>query len=236
MSLQVFGCPGCEQPFQVDSGQAGQQVRCPGCHDVVQIPDSIGDSSALNPAIPSAVSPEGEPEVPEAFDCPACQAAFGVLPSMYGSTMACPHCGQAVALERTPPPVPASPGKRGKAPEIQIETDSVEASAGAEAVPEAVPEVAVFVPRNVDHLLPPRFATLDPAFFYRRGNKEDQVLLPQAGGGIQAVSNRIVTIIHKGKEYQLIASPRYRRNLDIVVNALLVLVALGLLLAIWWAC
>ncbi len=97
------------------------------------------------------------------------------------------------------------------------------------------PDLVVFQPQNVDHLLPPRFATLDPAFIYRRGASTDQVLLPDADGGVQAVSNRIVTIVHNGQEYQLISSPRYRRNLDIAVNAILILIALLLTLAIWWA-
>ena len=105
----------------------------------------------------------------------------------------------------------------------------------AESQEDAEQEIAVFEQQNVDHLLPPRLATLDPPFLYRRGNSSDQVLLPQADGGVQAVSNRIVTIVHNGQEYQLISSPRYRRNLDIAVNAMLILIALLLMLAIWWA-
>lgn len=255
MSLQVFGCPDCAQPFQVDSSQAGQQVRCPGCSAVVQIPEALGDS-------PQPPEPPATQEVPAAFACPACESAFGVLASMYGTSIACPHCGQAVAIESAPPsPAPvidvnksrspndahglvAPPQKKKKRP-----TQSEDSSDTAPQTPVAADQpavelnlvpveeeaVAVFERQNVDHLLPPRFATLDPAFFYRRGNSTDQVLLPQADGGVQTVSNRIVTVVHNGQEYQLISSPRYRRNLDIVVNTVLILIAAVLMMAIWWA-
>jgi hypothetical protein len=170
---------------------------------------------------------------------------------MYGTTMACPHCGQAVAIERAlPSPAPQIDVTATRAPvsdaaekivaaqqsEFSIKTEEDTNSEQADAKEEAVePELVVFEPQNVDHLLPPRFATPDPAFIYRRGASTDQVLLPQADGGIQAVSNRVVTIVHEGQEYQLISSPRYRRNLDIAVNAILFLVAALLMLALWWA-
>ena len=255
MSLQVFGCPDCEQPFQVDSSQAGQQVRCPGCSAVVQIPEALG-------APPQPPEPPATQEVPEAFACPACESAFGVLSSMYGTSIACPHCGQAVAIERAPPsPAPVidvnksrSPNdahgsvappqeKKKRPPQSEDSSDTAaqppvaadQPAAESNLAPVEEEPVAVFEPQNVDHLLPPRFATLDPAFFYRRGNSTDQVLLPQADGGVQAVSNRIVTVVHNGQEYQLISSPRYRRNLDIIVNAVLILIAAVLMMAIWWA-
>ena len=250
MSLQVFGCPDCAQPFQVDSSQAGQQVRCPGCSAVVQIPATLGDS-------PQPPDPPATQEVPEAFACPACESAFGVLSTMYGTSIACPHCGQAVSIERTLPTKSHTAPEESEAadqahflPEIDVgktspsklpsDSESAEATAqqlttDSDPAPVEEEEFAVFERQNVDHLLPPRFATLDPAFFYRRGNSTDQVLLPQADGGVQAVSNRIVTVVHNGQEYQLISSPRYRRNLDIIVNSILILIAAALMVAIWWA-
>lgn len=258
MSLQVFGCPDCQQPFQVDSSQAGQQVRCPGCSAVVEIPSALS-APPVTESIPAPTAPESQ-EAPQAFACPSCESAFGVLASMFGTTMACPHCGQAVAIEHAPPSPAAdidvqtndqfsikAPPKPTRAPPApaddaaaidlapSIDVNPSAASAAPIEVAEAAEEVPVFVPQSVDHLLPPRFATLDPAFFYRRGTPQDQVLLPQADGSVQAVSNRIVTVVHNGQEYQLISSPRYRRNLDIVVNAILILIALLLMLAIWWA-
>lgn len=310
MSLQVFGCPDCEQPFKVDSSQAGQQVRCPGCSAVVEIPAAV-NTPPVTESIAAPTAPESQ-EVPQAFACPSCESAFGVLASMFGTTMACPHCGQAVSIEHaTPSPAPKIDVQRSAAtkpstapistpkddsaafaPPIQKKTagkqkrpnksaptsdtaakppiadvqgkptdqsndravikapprptgdapttgliPSVDLNPLAESAEpiDLTEEVPAFVPQSVDHLLPPRFATLDPAFFYRRGNSQDQVLLPQADGSVQAVSNRIVTVVHNGQEYELISSPRYRRNLDIVVNAILMLVAAVLMVAIWWA-
>ena len=176
---------------------------------------------------------------------------------MYGTSMACPHCGQAVSIERAPPPKPDNDPEAsgaaeqsqflpeidvGKTPSSQLPSNGKAAEAttqqqptGSDLAPVEEEAVAVFEQQNVDHLLPPRFATLDPAFFYRRGNSTDQVLLPQADGGVQAVSNRIVTVVHNGQEYQLVSSPRYRRNLDIIVNSFLILIAAVLIAAIWWA-
>lgn len=277
MSLQIFGCPDCEQPFQVDSSQAGQQVRCPGCRSVVQIPEVLGHSPETGSAdLTQPPEPPATQEAPESFACPACDSLFGVLASMYGTSMACPHCGQAVAIERKPTsPAPVveeedfslpnvdvhgltgPPQKKKRRPKPKAQADvnagpsvtTDKPTAGSAGTPLTKPQttdesnlfpveeqiVTVFEPQKVDHLLPPRFATLDPAFFYRHGNSTDQVLLPQADGSVQAVSNRIVTVVHNGQEYQLISSPRYRRNLDIIVNTVLILIAAVLMMAIWLA-
>lgn len=47
MDLQVFRCPGCQQPFQVRAQQAGQMVRCPSCEDAVQIPPAATAPSVI---------------------------------------------------------------------------------------------------------------------------------------------------------------------------------------------
>ena len=199
---------------------------------------------------------------------------------MYGTSMACPHCGQAVSIVQPLSPAPTINVHESPAPDAgeagpiisplskqkktkarakkkppaaadqqpafpNIDTGDTKdqknefAGVGSTAEVEQAaiePEVvSVFQKQNVDHLLPPRFATLDPAFFYRRGNQSDQVLLPQADGTVQAVNNRVVTIVHNGQEYQLVSSERYRRNLDIIVNSILVLIAVALLVAIYFA-
>ncbi len=274
----------------------------------MEIPAALSNTLDTESA-QAPTAPETQ-EAPQAFACPACTAAFGVLASMFGTTMACPHCGQAVAIEHAPSPAPKIDVKKSSTAKENGALESLAASRDKKAagkkrrptkskaapnpptrpavaddqsdertkvaapptpsdVPPAkedvavvvtdalkrvdpqeeaavesfvavdssvaVEEFAIFVPQNVDHLLPPRFATLDPAFFYRRGKQQEQVLLPQADGGVQAVNNRIVTIIHNGREHQLISSPRYRRNLDIIVNTVLMLIAALLMMAIWWA-
>ena len=294
MSLQVFACPECTQPFQVDSSQAGQKVRCPSCNAVAEIPNS----DAGPPVDPSPVeeSPTEQPpiedqgtsspaasEKPQPFRCPSCSNVFGVLSSMFGSAMACPHCQQPVVIGPPPaeepptPPVeqrseqpPTEPKKRKRKqpaaehapPKVSASTptpvppptqpdvsDSVPVIASINTVPndetaahEDLPEdsltepmaPAIFEPQPVSHLLPPKFAAIDPAFFYRANRNGDQVLLPTADGSLKAVNNRIVTIVHNGQEYQLISSPRYRAVQNAVVNALLLFIAAVLLFAIYW--
>ena len=302
MSRLIFGCPNCVQAFQVEATQAGQQVRCPGCETVVEIPSQSMDHSI--PIAQSAVdrSPSEQPveELPRdgsvspqksdliqsppsleapptptsiSFDCPHCRSVFGVLDSMFGTTMACPHCDQAVAIPLDPtvtgdayvaiektsttPTTTAVESEEQKKPEetpeereapapitirtssdAQLDADSTAAPREpTDAAEEELGVAAVeFVPHDVDHLLPPRFEALDPTFFYRQRGRtgHDQVLLPQADGTVVAVSNRIVTVVHDGIEYQLTSSPRYKRNMSLVVNTILIAIAIMLVFAIYF--
>lgn len=97
--------------------------------------------------------------------------------------------------------------------------------------PAEVP-VVEFVPQPVDHLLPPKFSAVDPAFFYRRHQDGSQVLLPSEDGSLKVVDNRIVRIKHNGKVYELISSPQYDRMQKSIVNNLLAVIICGLLIAI----
>ena len=289
MSLQVFACPECTQPFQVDSSQAGQKVRCPNCSCVTEIPNSdhspaVHQAPSEQPPVKIQKSPSPSPsssEQPQPFRCPSCSNVFGVLESMFGSAMACPHCQQAVVIgpsttaEEPPPTPPQQPPTKQQTtkqrvakhkrsslqqapprsspsdqPSMQhaaaddtpvIDSTSItpegqpeENEVLSEGSPSETCEVGVFQPQPVSHLLPPKFEAIDPAFFYRANRNGDQVLLPTADGSVKAVSNRIVTIVHNGQEYQLISSPRYRAIQNAVVIALLLFIAAVLLLAIYW--
>ena len=320
MDSLVFRCPGCQQPFQVLAQQAGQMVRCPGCEDTVQIP-TASPPSPSPPEVtqqPSALkvnlkeeskvkSDAGtKAEEVQAYECPKCEKPFGILPSMLGSEMACPHCEKTVFLKPTPnatsPPVvpspptvksrtkPKVPAKEQAAAEVvkpkpkpkhklkskpkqklevtgraeskgkpepntteppaapqrntvtssspvvadQREADDVAAEANEtrDVDESAEAAVAAFVPQPVDHLLPPKFAAVDPAFFYRRHQDGSQVLLPNEDGSVEVVDNRIVRIEHNGKTYDLVSSPEYDRIQKAVVNNLLAVLICGLLIAI----
>ncbi len=110
LSSLVFGCPNCQQPFQVGATQAGQVVQCPTCAQSVEIPADAFENALQSTAPPTA------PEDPIVFECPMCQGQFGVTQSMHGQKVACPHC-QAPTLvqiksnarqentETLPPPV-----------------------------------------------------------------------------------------------------------------------------------
>ncbi len=84
---QVFGCPGCQQPFQVEAQQAGQVVQCPACAIQVEIP-----ANAFETASPP-------PSKPQVFACPACAGQFGITADMNGKRVGCPHCQTAVLIE-----------------------------------------------------------------------------------------------------------------------------------------
>ena len=90
----------------------------------------------------------------------------------------------------------------------------------------------MFTPQPVDHLLPPKFSAVDPAFFYRRHQDGSQVLLPSEDGNLKVVDNRIVRIEHNGQIYELISSPEYDRIQKTIVNNLLAVIICGLLIAI----
>lgn len=91
MNFKVFGCPSCEQPFQVAANQAGQIVQCPSCAQEVEIPvDAFGDDSPAQARAPT------EHQV---FACPSCQGKFGVTPDMIGKHVGCPHCQASVLVQ-----------------------------------------------------------------------------------------------------------------------------------------
>ena len=118
------------------------------------------------------------------------------------------------------------------------EADQAEATPHSEADPPddqaEEPEVDVFVPEDVDHLLPPTFTVPDPARMNRlsRTSGNESVLLPDGSGGLQAVDDRMVTIFHQGQEYQLVAmTPAQRRRRRLIHN--LVAIVIGGLLLVW---
>ncbi len=86
--------------------------------------------------------------------------------------------------------------------------------------------------------LPPKFLADDPEFIDRRINakRDNRVLLPDGGGGLQSVDNNIVRIEHKGKTYELtMLSPEQRRKRQRLVNAVsIALAAIFLVVFFLW--
>jgi DNA-directed RNA polymerase subunit RPC12/RpoP len=253
---QVFGCPNCQNPFQVPDDAAGQTFQCPSCESTIEVPAS--DTDQDRPARSSA------PEQTEIFQCPHCSGQFGIEASMYGETLSCPHCQNAVAIgPATPedsiagPEIVTDASRPAVSESVEIEseyshpvvesgdvhisdtadsTPQFEAADPAEvtgeepeeAQPKSLPD-SVFEPQPVDHLLPPRFAVPDPVRFpARRGSSE--VILPDGEGGYQAVDANIVTITHNGEVYQLKRlSPEERRRRGFIHNLIAIGVAVLLI-------
>ena len=253
---QVFGCPNCQNPFQVPDNAAGQEFQCPSCKSAVQVP-----AEAPKPAA-----------APEVFACPHCNGQFGINASMYGQELACPHCKRLVAIGEVPDQVIAPPvinekvesKEQTEEPEFQIVEESAKVSAGKKAgksraasksrtaptpEPAAEPEALtaddqtdpeteqaeeaplpdrVFEPQPVDHLLPPRFDVPDPARFPSRRGEE--VILPDGAGGYQSVDANIVTITHNGEVYHLKRlTPEQRQRRRLIHNTIAICVAVVLI-------
>ena len=242
---QVFGCPNCQNPFQVPDDAAGEAFQCPTCKSTVKVP-----------------APDPTPAQPETeiFACPHCSGQFGINASMYGEELACPHCSEQVAVGRAsqqtiaPPVINTEP--EPTQPTINTET-TVDTEQTVEAKPESTaeeqpqpaakkpitkepvpaadskaapaPPEPVFIPQPVDHLLPPRFNVPDPVRFpHRAGSSE--VILPDGEGGYQSVDPNIVTITHKGQVYHLTRlTPEERQRRRLIHNSIAIAVAVLLI-------
>ena len=123
MALQVFGCPECSEPFQVDETMAGQAVGCPACGAAVSIPSVEELASSDQPV---EMEPAAAPE-PTPVQCPHCQGSFGVSVGMFGQQVACPHCDATVeirdaAQEVEPPETISDPVEASATPPIDLAT------------------------------------------------------------------------------------------------------------------
>ena len=279
MTLQVFGCPECSEPFQVDDGMAGQAVGCPACGAAVSIPSAAELLAAAQPEPPAP-----EPE-PTAVECPHCNGSFGVSAEMFGQRVACPHCEVAVEIQAPadlPSLIPAieknvsevdvadveidadveekdiaetavgegeisnfdpavgsahrARKKRQPAANVtpvpedhSVDPEDVKAQEDVTPEPEpTLPQPVSFQPQPIDHWLPPRFAIPDPVRFpTRRGG---EVLLPDGSGGLHQANSRLVTIMHNGQEYQLIAMTPAQRQRRKLIHNIIALVIGGALL------
>jgi DNA-directed RNA polymerase subunit RPC12/RpoP len=124
MKSQVFGCPSCQQPFQVLAEQAGQIVQCPTCAQPVEIPDSAFTAEIPSGSIGVASTAAYRAAVPEMVSkCDHCQLQFGITAEMFGTQVACPHCQQAVEIQ----------DPEARAPQIQIDTANKSGNAKAPA-------------------------------------------------------------------------------------------------------
>ena len=227
---QVFGCPNCQNPFQVPDDAAGDRFQCPTCDTTVEVP--------------AADVPAEAPEEADIFSCPLCGGEFGVDDSMHGQRVACPHCEQLVSIGVVEESVAAPRIDTDEDVKLPDEVPSIEddkrklgAASPATAVadqaksekPIAPPPEPVFEPLPVDHLLPPRCDVPDPVRFPTRPGS-DEVILPDGDGGYQSVEANVVTITHKGQVYHLKRlAPEERRRRKIIHNTIMIAVAIGLI-------
>ena len=249
--VQAYGCPQCAKPFGIYPSMFGSEMACPHCQQTVLLQPKAKSSPAVasSPAVKSKPKPPPKPKsppkpmskapvkskpLPETADQkpkikPPVSAEQSSQPpkSTRPSVSALDDQGvEPTTSDLSPSPVVADLGE-------QTAFDSTGQKTGTELIdgPVEAPVVA-FVAQPVDHLLPPKFGAVDPAFFYRRHQDGSQVLLPSEDGSLKVVNNRIVKIEHNGQIYELISSPRYERIQRMVVTNVLAVIICGLLIAI----
>jgi DNA-directed RNA polymerase subunit M/transcription elongation factor TFIIS len=228
----VFGCPNCENPFQVPEDAAGQTFACPSCEATIEIPSTLNSVTASEHS-------QSRNDV-EVFECPFCSGQFGVDSDAPSETLKCPHCNEQVAVEEpTEQPEPVSELKLKELPEVkeisglatlgkkkqrgEIATDSSLERDGKST------DANEFRPKPVDHLLPPRFDVPDPVRFPTRIGS-DEVILPDGDGGYRAVEANIVTMVHDGQVYRLKKmTPEQRQRRKLIHSVVTILIAIVLI-------
>jgi len=125
MNTQIFGCPTCNQRFQVSAEQAGQIVACPSCGQTVEIPVAAFPSLVAPVAAPVPAAPLPPSATDQVVACGQCTGQFRVTPDLFGQPITCPHCQQivVVAAPFTSPSAPAtavSGEEAGSSADIQI--------------------------------------------------------------------------------------------------------------------
>jgi len=117
-----FGCPHCDARLKALERQAGGQLRCPECGEVVRVPNLGIDEFA------EADEPAVDPWI--VVECRVCHTRMDARRDQVGKQIACPDCN---TLATVPPPPP--PPKKVK---LTAPTETIAVSAHTPA-PREVP-------------------------------------------------------------------------------------------------
>lgn len=221
---QVFGCPNCENPFQVPENAAGQTFACPSCNTTIEIPATL--KSTARPK-----QPRYDKDV-EVFECPFCSGQFGVDPAVSAESLTCPHCDEKVAIDETAEPSESDPDIKLQELSKQLHDSKIQKTVKKRLSKEPGGTTVVseeFQPKPVDHLLPPRFDVPDPVRFPTRIGS-DNVILPDGDGGYRSVEANIVTMVHDGQVYRLKKmTPVQRQRRKLIHSVVTILFAIVLI-------
>ncbi len=214
--VQPYDCPLCEQAFGIFASMFDTEVACPHCQRSVLLVDA-GKSSKV-------IADRAQDEVKRG-------RKRKVKPVVRPTKL---KNAKPKKKEKPSKPPTADAGAEAQtqvdhSPQAVVETVSPQTTQSCQKT--EVPN-SVFQSQSVEHLLPPKFEAVDPAFFYRQHSDGSQVLLPSDDGGVKVVDNRVVRIEHNGRTYDLISSPRYNRIQRSIVSNLLAVIICGLVIAI----
>ena len=226
--VQAYGCPKCEKPFGVYPSMFGSAMACPHCQQTILVQPQTQQTSKSSPVV---ASPPAKTK-PEPKAKPPVTAKQKSVPGEPVQPRVSPADVQNGDSESVEPPPSSSVASAGVETTVAPTNEANLTKQTEQSDEPAETPVVVFVPQPVDHLLPPKFSTVDPAFFYRRHQDGSQVLLPSEDGSLKVVDNRIVRIEHDGQVYELISSPKYDRMQRMIVTNVLAVIICGLLIAI----
>ena len=255
---QVVRCPGCEETVQIPAAQTGSASQSQGASpqassdqpSTAEVQPDLGTQTKAEEVqaydCPKCEKPFGI--YPSMFGsemaCPHCQQTILVRPKSNpsgGKTAGSSESGASSTAKtkrepktkpKTPPPATSAESTIAFTNQTAQSFQSAPKRELKQIVLSVDAPVVAFVPQPVEHLLPPKFLAVDPAFFYCRHQDGSQVLLPSEDGRLKVVDNRIVKIEHNGQTYELISSPRYERIQRMVVTNVLAVIICGLLIAI----
>lgn len=234
--VQAYGCPKCEKPFGIYPSMFGSEMACPHCRETILVQRkaqrSVEETDDSSKAVGAAVTkakrkPKQDPKTKRPVSAAQkSKTPNPIQPSVSAAVVKSDGVASADSPQQFEGAV-TNTGSSNAAPDPIAKNQQL----CPEDLPDDTP-IVVFTPQPVDHLLPPKFSAVDPAFFYRRHQDGSQVLLPSADGGLKVVDNRIVRIEHNGQVYELISSPRYERIQRVIVTNVLAVIICGLLIAI----
>jgi hypothetical protein len=94
-------CPKCRRPLWAKPEQAGKRVRCPGCKQILTVPEPSAAEVEALAAAALADTPDGagvEPQGPIKFHCSFCDEEVQVPGELAGKRTPCPACSRIVKV------------------------------------------------------------------------------------------------------------------------------------------
>jgi uncharacterized protein YbaR (Trm112 family) len=105
MADPITECPYCRGPFLVPADAAADRMLCPHCRQVVDLSRWTVGLAAKSAKSNKPPDKTGSPNLGAIVtDCPSCSGKFQVLASMFGQSVACPHCRVQLQIAAPLPP------------------------------------------------------------------------------------------------------------------------------------
>ncbi len=210
MPFVTFKCPYCSSPFKINAAVLGQCVECPGCQQVIQLPNEpVVDSKSPDEStglhvnatwVNELADPNEDVDDAELF-------APGFFPD------------SKLDAERDHPTEPES---------ISVRTSKANAANHTSETVDAEHDTSEIGARQFHHpSLPPKFiaspAELSSLKANAAGNhRPDVILLPTASGEMQSIDPTIIGINTGRGRFEIPAMPKEKKELRRQIRSLIV--------------